>query len=172
MTSRGLRPLTELQIIFESNAYLPPNFWLNADFQNLKLYFHPLFLFTMRKREGITLLKCISVFLYRFKHRFGSDLLLLVVLYCKYLFLKYHLSYIMQGKPLTICWQRDRQMDILNLDFYFRFNFANQYALLWTPNAYRDMLMRIFTPCLFFQCVFTNFQCVITLLRALSVALH
>ena len=31
--------------------------------------------------------------------------------------------------------------------------------------------MRIFTPCLFFQCVFTNFQCVITLLRALSVAL-
>ena len=31
--------------------------------------------------------------------------------------------------------------------------------------------MRIFTPCLFFQCVFTNFQCVLTLLRALSVAL-
>ena len=48
-------------------------------------------------------------------------------------------------------------------------NFANQYALLWIPNAYRDILMRIFTPCLFFQCVFTNFQCVITLLRALSV---
>ena len=53
------------------------------------------------------------------------------------------------------------------------FTFANQYALLWTPtcNAYRDMLMRILTPCLFFQCFFTNFQCVITLLRALSVAL-
>ena len=31
--------------------------------------------------------------------------------------------------------------------------------------------MRIFTPCLFFQCVFTNFQWVITLLCALSVAL-
>ena len=31
--------------------------------------------------------------------------------------------------------------------------------------------MRIFTPYLFFQCVFNNFQCVITLLRALSVAL-
>ena len=31
--------------------------------------------------------------------------------------------------------------------------------------------MLIFTPCLFFQCVFTNFQCVIMLLRALSVAL-
>ena len=31
--------------------------------------------------------------------------------------------------------------------------------------------MRIFTPCLIFQCVFTHFQCVITLLRALSVAL-
>ena len=32
--------------------------------------------------------------------------------------------------------------------------------------------MRIFTRCLFFQCVFTNVQCVITLLRALSVALN
>ena len=32
--------------------------------------------------------------------------------------------------------------------------------------------MRIFTPCLFFQCVFTNFQCVITPLHALSVALE
>ena len=29
-------------------------------------------------------------------------------------------------------------MDIINSEFYFRFNFANQYALLWTPNAYRD----------------------------------
>ena len=56
-------------------------------------------------------------------------------------------------------------------EFYFHFNFANQYALLWAPNAYRDMLMRIFTPWLLFKCVFTNFQCVITLLRALSVAL-
>ena len=34
----------EFQIIFESNAYLPPNFLLNADFQNVKLHFHsPLF---------------------------------------------------------------------------------------------------------------------------------
>ena len=78
---------SELQIIFESNAYLPPNFLLNADFQNLKLYFHPLYIFAMRKREGITVLKRISVVLCRFKHRFGSDLLLLVLLYCKKLFL-------------------------------------------------------------------------------------
>ena len=47
----------------------------------------------------------------------------------------------------------------------------NNYALLWAPNAYGVILMRIFTPCLVFQCVFNNFQCVITLLRALSVAL-
>ena len=33
------------------------------------------------------------------------------------------------------------------------------------------MLMRIFTPSLYFQCVFNDFQCVISLLRALSVAL-
>ena len=43
--------------------------------------------------------------------------------------------------------------------------------LHWTPNAYRNMLMRIFTPSLYFQSVFNDFQCVITLLRALSVAL-
>ena len=33
------------------------------------------------------------------------------------------------------------------------------------------MLMHIFTPGLYFQCVFNDFQCVIRLLRALSVAL-
>ena len=65
----------------------------------------------------------------------------------------------------------DRQMDIVNPDIYRRSNFDNRYALLSTPNAYCDMLMRIFTPYLIFQCVFTDFQCVITLLRALSVAL-
>ena len=65
-------------------------------------------------------------------------------------------------------------MDIINPEVYFILYFANQYALLRTSNAYRNMPMRILTPCLFFQikCVFTKFQCVITLLRALSVALY
>ena len=58
----------ELQITFECNAYLPPIFLINADFQNLKLYFHPLYFFAMRKREVITVLKRISVLLCRFKH--------------------------------------------------------------------------------------------------------
>ena len=62
-------------------------------------------------------------------------------------------------------------MDIVNPAFYFSFDIENQYALLWTPNAYCDMLMRIFTSCLFFQCILNNFQCIITLLRTLSVAL-
>ena len=70
----------ELQIIFESNAYLPPNFLLNADFHNLKLYFHPLYFLKCVKEKRI------SIFLCRFKHRFACDLLLLVVLYCKHLF--------------------------------------------------------------------------------------
>ena len=48
----------------------------------------------------------------------------------------------------------------------------DHYVLLWAPNAYRDILMRIITPCLVFQCVFNSFQCVITLLRALSAALN
>ena len=62
-------------------------------------------------------------------------------------------------------------MDIVNPDIYLRSYFHNWYALLLRPNAYCDMLIRIFTPFLIFQCVFTDFQCVITLLRALSVAL-
>ena len=77
----------ELQKIFECNAYLPPYFLLNADFQNLKLYFHPLYSFAMRKSESITVLKRIYVVLCRFKHIFSSDLLLRMVLYCKKLFL-------------------------------------------------------------------------------------
>ena len=60
-------------------------------------------------------------------------------------------------------------MKIVNPEFYFLFNFDNQYVLLWTPNAYCDVL--IFMPFLFFECVFIDSQCVITLLRALSVAL-
>ena len=67
----------------------------------------------------------------------------------------------------------DRQIDIDNPEFYFCFKTCidNQYALHWTPYAYRNMLMRIFKSSLYFQCVFNDFQCVITLLRALSVAL-
>ena len=65
------------------------------------------------------------------------------------------------------------QIDIDNPECYFCIKtcIGNQYALRWSPNAYRNMLMRIFTPSLYFQCVFNDFQCVITLLRALSVAL-
>ena len=75
---------------------------------------------------------------------------------------------------MAICSQTDRQIDIDNPEFNFCFKTCidNQCALHWTPNAYRNMLMRIFTPSLYFQCVFHDFQCVITLLRALSVALY
>ena len=51
----GVLQLAELQIIFEPNAYLPPTFWLNADFQNFKWYFHPLYFFAMLKREVLLL---------------------------------------------------------------------------------------------------------------------
>ena len=86
-----------------------------------------------------------------------------------------HLSiYCQFDHILTICWQTDRPIDNDNpeFDFCFKTCIDNQYALHWTPNAYRNMLMRIFTPSLYFQCVFNDFQCVITLLRALSVALY
>ena len=66
----------------------------------------------------------------------------------------------------------DRQIKIVSAEFNFRFDFDHRYALLLIPNAYYDMLMLIFTSCLFFKCVFIDFQCVITLLRSLSVALN
>ena len=73
----------------------------------------------MRKREGITVLKRISVVLCGFKQRFGSDLLLQKIVFVIPLI-------ITQRKPLIICRQTDRQMDIVNSEFYFRYNFANQ----------------------------------------------
>ena len=162
----------ELQIIFESNVYLPPYFLINADFQNLKLYFHPLY-FSLCVKEEVHVLLFWSAYLY-FCVVWNIDVL--VICFCLWYYIA-NICFLIpliitQRRPLATCWQTDRQIDILNWEVYFRYKFANQYALLWTPNAYWDMLMHIFTPCLFFsQCVFTNFQCVITLLRALSVAL-
>ena len=101
------------------------------------------------------------------KYSFGSNLRLLgTILEALVCILTIIL---MQRKSLAIFWQTDRQMDIINPEFSFHFSIDNQYALLRTPNAWHDVLMGIFTPCLFFQCVFNHFQCVITLLRALSV---
>ena len=52
---------TELQITFQCNAYIPPNFLINADFQNLKLYFHPLYFSQCVKEK---LLQFWSAYLY------------------------------------------------------------------------------------------------------------
>ena len=52
---------SELQIIFESNAYLRPNFLLNADFQISKSVFTPV-IFRNAEREGITV-SAVSEFL-------------------------------------------------------------------------------------------------------------
>ena len=120
--------------------------------------FSPTVIFRNVEMEGITVLKC------RMWISFGVILIIALVVTCYYLLL--HLSILYIDHILIICWQTDRQIDIDNPEFYFCFKTCidNQYALHWTPNAYRTMLMRIFTPSLYFQCV-------ITLLRALSVAL-
>ena len=145
-------------MIFESNAYLPPNFWLNADFQNFKWYIHPLYFF---RNAGNLIGKVYYCFVApfrpfwcHFKCSFGSDLLLLVRGFILQTLVCLITLIIMQRKPLTICSHTYRLMDIANLAFYFCFDIENQYALLWTPNAYCDMLMRIFTPCLFFSNAF------------------
>ena len=46
------------------------------------------------------------------------------------------------------------------------------YELFLTFNGYGGILLRIFTPYLFFLCAFNDFQCIITLLRALYVVLY
>ena len=122
--------------------------------------FSPPVIFRNAERGGITVLKC-CIWI-----SFGVVLIIALVVTCYY-------TWVYIDHILTICWQTDRQIDIDNPEFYFCFKTCidNQYALLWTPNAYRNILMRIFTPRLYFQCVFNDFQCVITLLRALSVAL-
>ena len=127
--------------------------------------FSPPVIFRNAEREGITVLKC------RIWISFCVILIIVLVVTCYYFLL--HLSIII-NHILTIWWQTDRQIDIDNPEFNFCFKTCidNQYALHWTPNAYRNMLMRIFTPSLYFQCVFNDFQCVNTLLRALSVALE
>ena len=90
--------ISELQIIFESNAYLRPNFLLNADFQIFRFQkvFSPPVIFRKAERGGITVLKCR---IWNFNYSFGSDLLLLVIT----------LEYI-----LTIFWQYvDKRTDRL-----------------------------------------------------------
>ena len=112
----------ELQIIFEPNAYLPPTFWLNADFQNLKWYFHPLYFFEMLKRQ---VLLFFSVYL---QFCVILDISFVVICLCCGIILQ--TLGVTQRKPLTICWQTDRQMDLFNPEFYFCFSFDNCYALL------------------------------------------
>ena len=57
----------------------------------------------MLKREGKTVLKRVSAVLCRFKYSLGSDLLLLMVLYCKRLFHNntYHNAKVIIGSMLT-----------------------------------------------------------------------
>ena len=82
---------TELQIIFESNAYLRPYFLLNADFQISKSIFTPCnFSQCWKGRYYRFEVPYLNFFWCNFNFSFGSDLLLLVIT----------LEYI-----LTIFWQ-------------------------------------------------------------------
>ena len=70
----------ELQIIFESNAYLRPNFLLNADFQIPKSIFTPCYFSQCWKgRYYCFEVPYLNFFWCNFNYNFGSDLLLLVI---------------------------------------------------------------------------------------------
>ena len=75
--------------------------------------------------------------------------------------------------PIPYSTELEKNTKEIQMQGYFDFHFTidDRYALFVTPNAYGGILMGIFRPYLFFQCVFNDFQCVITLLCALSVAL-
>ena len=128
--------------------------------------FSPPVIFSNAEREGtgITVLKC------RIWISYGVILIITLVVTCFYLLLQLSIIYLPYFDNMLTNRQTDwhRQSRVY---FCFKTCIDNQYTLHWTPNAYRNMLMRIFTPSLYFQCVFNDFQCVITLLRALSVAL-
>ena len=66
-----------------------------------------------------------------------------------------------QSKPLAICWQMDRPMDMVNSEFTFVL-ILTMVRSAWTPNAYHKF-PDAFSSCVFFQFAFNNFQCVITL---------
>ena len=122
--------------------------------------FLPPVIFRNAEREGITVLKC------RIRISFGVILIKALVVTRYYLLLYLSIYWPYFDNMLTngqTDWHR--QSRVL-LDMYWQ-----SVRTAWTPNAYHNMLMRIFTPSLYFQCVFNDFQCVITLLRALSVAL-
>ena len=52
----------------------------------------------------------------------------------------------------------DRQMDMVNPEFYFVLKIINRYALLWTPNAYHTMANAYFYPLFIFQMHFEQFS--------------
>ena len=84
---------SELQIIFESNAYLPPNFWLNADFQNLKLYCYP-YIFSQCLKEKVLL----------FLSAYLLNIDLAVICYCLWYYIaKYCFCNTTYHNALTIC---------------------------------------------------------------------
>ena len=73
--------LPELQIIFESNAYLRPNFLLNADFQFQKVFSPPV-IFRNAEREGIYCFEVpyMDFFWCNFNNSLRSELLLLFII--------------------------------------------------------------------------------------------
>ena len=95
--------ITELQIIFESNAYLRPNFWLNADFQISKSIFTPCkFSQCWKGRYYCSEVPYLNFVWCNFNYSFGSDLALAITSYYTWVYI------------LTIFWQYvDKRTDRL-----------------------------------------------------------
>ena len=127
----------------------PRIFLFNANFQNFKWYFHLLYLFTMLKRDGITVFKCfICIFgvilntaLVWFAIAHGIMLQTLCVI----------TLIITQKKPLAICWQTDKQMVIVNAEFHFCLNIDNRYQCFERQHAYAYLYTLFIFPVYFLR---------------------
>ena len=100
----------------------------------------------------------VCLFLNRPEPDFPDDILLSFSIhkYFRFRFInnvKYYLSSIWKSPD-----RKRQKKSEQESSFPFSFIVDDRYALFLTPNAYSDVLMRIFTPYLFFQCVLTNFN--------------
>ena len=132
------------------------NFWLNTDFQNFKWYFNPYFFFAMlniQKGEYYCCVVAYLLFWCHFKYSFGIDLLLFVpgIILQTLVCIKHCYTY--HNAKETIG-NVDKHTDGWTLSIqHFTFVLILTICTHCFGHQY-NMLMRIFTPCLFFRCFF------------------
>ena len=120
----------------------PDNFWVKCVFtpyfltqcwfSKFQVVFSPPIFFRNAEKRG-TYITVFSVYL---PFCVVLDISFVVICFCLWYYIAnacfcHNTCRPTQRKPLTICWQTDRQMDLFNPEFYFCFSFDNCYAQPW-----------------------------------------